>query len=679
MGQSYANIVGDITTFPSIYSYEIKWVLDLLERTKANAIPVLREQIRYIRQDAAGSSTGGGGDGLTIATAFKCRHMADVRTLVANTLTTGMAILFRCGDTFYAADSNSDQGIQAAGFGNYSFGSYVDPAAPSTEKPRLLGFKKVTAIGVTGDGVNFTFTDATQAYWVRARKTGSDPVRGFRNIAYDMAIDAADVANKDRSFWWASGTITTRMGTAGDVDDPTTLEAAVATGAGITITNQDGVRIDGLIIEGWGLNDPDGNGACIGGSINGTKETLISNCELGWGPYHSGLFFTSSGAGGYVTAHKCSFGYFTIRSSAAGGGGDSCVVYNPNGGQELVMIEPTWWGAGMRRFGVAGAEGSTAGSPCYMHASTLTNIGFYIRYRAQMVLPANVRVRWLGLLGAADSLVTYGSGGAVSKATGVAAGFDQRQYRFWTVDEVSDAPPPDSTMNGVHINPTRTHLTPPTAGPVIIWGVSTNYLDPLEVNPVHIVALTGAWAGKGLYLTAHSAGTVNRRWTHPELRIVASAGMSSAPSADFFHFEGNAARNDNFAIFNGIVSQNVVANGTDPLALRNAPAAFNSGGITRCAFFGCPASSFNGTGTRSITLAAAQTYPVDASSRSRIPAALVGAADRMTDNIRLEYDRTWARRPTTPTVGPLEARPVTTPAIGPNGNFQVISDRVVRL
>lgn len=678
MGQSYTAIVGHVSTWPSMYSMEIKGIFDKLETVKGSTNPIQRAATRFIRQDAGGSSTGGGGDGLTPATAFRCRHMADVRALVATTLTTAMAILFRCGDDFYSADSNSAQGIQSPAFGNYTFASYVDPAAPSSRKPRLLGFKKVTATPVTADNVNYTYADATQAYWVRARKSGSDPVLGFRQIAYDMAANTAGVSSNDRSFFWESGTITARLGTAGDVDEPTTLEAAVATGAGITINNQDGVRIDGLIIEGWGLNDPDGNGACIAGSINGTKDALITNCELGWGPYHSGIFFTSTGSGGYVTAAGCSFGYFALRASAQNGGGDSAVVYNPDGGQEFILIDATWWGAGMRRLGVT--SNGPDGSPCYAHAAntpTPTNIGLFLRIRCKLKLPDNVRVRWVGMTGGGDALVEYATNanGTPTKSATVTPGFDQRQFLFWTVDEESDILSPDGTMAGVHINPVRNYMVPPNAGPVTPWGVSTNYINTIDINPTHILQLTGAWAGKGLWLTYHSAGTVDRLWCHPEFRVVASAGMTSAPSADFFHFEVDVARNANFAIFNGIVSQNVVANGTDPLALRNAPAAFNTGGLTRCAFFGVPASSINGTGTRSITLAAAQTYPIDASSRHRIPSALIGAADRLPRNARLEYDRTWARRPANPTVGPLEARPVIG-AVGVGGAAVVVSERM---
>jgi len=680
MGLPYSAIVGDMSLWPSRFSYAIKSVRDTLVAHRCNSVSVKRPITRLVRQDSAGSSSGGGGDGLTTATAYLCRNMADVRALAASVLTANMALLFCNGSTFYAANSNTNQGIQATSFGNYTLGSYFDPARPSDQKPRLLGCKPVTASGLTSDNINYSYSDSTQWYWVRGRTAGSDPIRGWRRIGYDKASSSANVASNDRSWWWETSTGTVRVGTGGDVDDATQLEAAVATGAGISVNDFDGIRIDSLILEMWGMNDPVNGGSCIYGTLSGTNECLISNCELGFSTYHSGVFFTSNIPGGILTVDRCSLGYFICRSNAESGGGDSCVMYNSAGGQEFILNEATWWGGALRRIGLAGADGTNLGNACYAHAGTLTWIGLYIRNKCQMHLPANVRVRWSDVSGAGDAVVAFSTGGVVSKASVVAPGMDQRQFRFWTFDEsmndeVASNMMIASTMTGVHINSKRTLKVSPAAGPRYLFGVAANYFDSAEVNCITQVAMSGAWSGKYLITSEHNAGTVDRDWVHGEFRVIADSGLISSPPNDFFQWDPNVARLDNFAMRNCIFSQNMVASPSVTFNLRKVSAAYASGGMSRCAFFGARATDIDGTGTRSITLSSAQTYEIDARSRNRIPSALIGAADPLQFGQVLEYDCTWARRPANPTIGPLEARPVMA-AVGVGGAAVLVSERV---
>ncbi len=132
--------VGATTTWEFAGTVAFLDRIDRLIDFRLSEIPLARAHTRYIRQASDGSATGGSGDGLSPATAWRVRDMLDVRTLLASALQPDTAILFKRGDSFYARPLNTPQGIAGTSFGNFTLGAYTDPAEPSAQIPRLLGF-----------------------------------------------------------------------------------------------------------------------------------------------------------------------------------------------------------------------------------------------------------------------------------------------------------------------------------------------------------------------------------------------------------------------------------------------------------------------------------------------------------------------------------------------------------
>lgn len=585
MGTALGSIaaIGALALWPSVYTFDYLDRVDALVAYRRAQAPVARAVTKYIAQDAAGDATGGGGAG-TLADPYLCRHMADVRTLVAAVLTTNMAILFRQGDTFYAADANSAQGIAAAAFGSYSFGSYHDPASPSSEKPRLLGFKApygASGWAPSGLGGSVSRTDATTIYWTRARATiVADDVRAYRTNSHDKADSTATCDATAFTWIYTGGDLHANVST----DDIATLEAAVAQGAGITVGNVDNVRIDNLILEGWGLDDYDGGGQIIAFTGYGTNELYVSNCEVGWGPYHTMGQIVSGQSGGILIVDRCALGYFTVRSTAEGGGGDSCIAFVSGGGQELYLLECTWTGGALLRLNVAGAGTSPIGTPAYAHSSggATQAIGLCLRWRCNVELPSYVRHRWESMTGAGDSVVNVDAEPPTMQITmNPVDPTDQRAYRFIAVEEVGAVDGNfGRTIMGIWINCTwYADRTSPAANVQIMSGLTTNTINAIPINTVLLLRAAGNWSGKYAFLFQNTAPGSPFSPVHCQIGAI-DHGITVAPNNDWFSFESNANNTVHQRWFNTIAYQNEIAQGstTCPLRLTNQSGAINKGG-----------------------------------------------------------------------------------------------------
>ena len=198
--------------------------IDRLIDFRLAEIPLERPHTRYIRQAPDGSPTGGTGDGLSPATAWRVRDMLDVRTLLNAALQPDTAILFRRGDSFYARPQNTPQGIAGTNFGNFTLGAFTDPAEPSNQKPRLLGFHRPGAAAWTSNGNGTIQLVATfETYWVRGKQAGSDPIRGFRAVPYVKQTSPAAVIGFDQAFAQSGSLLVVDSGPAQQADELETL------------------------------------------------------------------------------------------------------------------------------------------------------------------------------------------------------------------------------------------------------------------------------------------------------------------------------------------------------------------------------------------------------------------------------------------------------------------------
>ena len=296
--------VGATTTWEFAGTVAFLNRVDRLIEFRLAEIPVARSRMRYVRQASDGSPSGGTGNGLSPATAWRVRDMLDVRTLLSTALQSDTAILFRRGDSFYARPLNTAQGIAGTNFGNFTLGAYTDIAAPSSQKPRLLGFHRPGAAAWTAnaDGTIQLSTNF-DVYWVRGKQQGSDPVRGFRAVPYVKQTSPASVIGFDQSFAQSGNLLVVDSGPTQQADELDSLEVAVATGAGIFVNDVNGVRLDDLVLEGWGMDVVSSVNGCFTFNGSGSNAMLVTGCEWGWGPYHTSAHIVSNGAGGIIIKH----------------------------------------------------------------------------------------------------------------------------------------------------------------------------------------------------------------------------------------------------------------------------------------------------------------------------------------------------------------------------------------
>jgi hypothetical protein len=655
--------VGPVNTWEHPGTFAFLARIDRLIDQRISEVPLTRNRTVYVRQSDTGSPDGGGGDGRSPATAFRARHMNDVRAIAIAQLQPNTALLFRQGDTFYAEPVNTMQGIPMMAFGNYTIGTYFDLAAPSLDKPRLLGFAPpFGAQGWTtrGDGAaerSISF----DIYWVRGRTVGSDPIRGFRNVPYVRAAASSDVASLERSFVLANGRLIVRPGPVSGpapADDLSFIEATVAQGGAIAVGNVDGVRIDNLILEGWGTNEPSGGATAIFFGGGSTNRLLVTRCEWGWTAYHGMLHANSDPTGGgIVTLHQCTFGYHINRSFAEGFGGDGAVSFALNGRNEFYVSECVGFGGGLARLGLPGADSNLQGMPMYMHSGGQIPIGMHVR-RGCVFAPLHpTRTRYSDHAMAGDAVVD-----AAGNITPLPANpGDKRYYRAFIVDEriEIDGGPLAGASRGVEINSRILRRVGAGTGMRYLWGSAGSTHHALIINRDLEIRLDPGYTG--YFFMGEANSNHNHRWHHVRTRT--TIGGPGLPQ-DFFAGEASAARLLTCSLWNCVFSEETPAE-LARLRYPNQVPGDDAGGMWHSAFFGFRSEHYNQTAAP-ITLTAPASFPADDASRALIPQSMrragapggEGGPDDPTP-IVIEYDITRAARSrSAPTPGPLEYDPI---------------------
>lgn len=641
--------VGSVSQWESPRQIEFLQRLDRLIAFRSEEVPLARGLTLYLRQGVEGSAAGGGGDGLTAETAFVVRHMADVRALLAPRLTSGVAVLFRRGDTFAADTSNAAQGLQRMTVGGWSLGSYSDPESPSERKPRLLGFRRVAPSSWTQIAPNVVELSGQTAstWWVRGRLAGSDEWYGYRAEPYVRETSMEAVVSTPRSFFASGGVVRVNLGSPEAMDELATLELACATGAGVLMADIDDVRIDGLVLEGWGLEVPeDGNGA-IRTEVGGSNVLLVTDCEWGWTAYHGMLHAQNARAGGIVTLINCTFGYHANRVQAAGGGGDGAVSFNLHGGNEFIVSGCVGFGGGLRRVGVAGADRDIQGMPLYMHTGGTTPIALHVRRGCRFEPISATRCRY-GAYGAANDAVVNLDGSIALVPADVT---DVRYYRAFVLDETAVI---QEAMNSggwraIDIN-CRVKLQMRGGGGVQqVFGVTVNRYCGFSINRDMELAMPSNLTG---YVFGWETNV-------PHQHIIAQGriritGAGPGTPSDFFAFESQATRLAWASLWNCIISNETGKTGVQ-LRYPNQGATWNTtGGMMASAYFGIGAGQFSASGAP-VQLGAAASFAAEEGGRVNIPNALSGQGSAIP---AIGYDITRALRPAAPTIGPLEKNPV---------------------
>ncbi len=623
--------------------------IDRLIEARTTASPVIRSRVRYICQDPAGNSQGAGGDGLSPATAFRCKNMMDVRIVVFTVLQApDTSILFRCGDTFFAAPSQEWQGLPQMTFGSYSFGSYVDPARPSVAKPRLLGFVPVTVddswiyTGPTTRQGSYIF----EPYWVRTRPASTDPLTGFRGLPLHKNTDALLVPSFTGTFAWnqSAQQLAINFPAGHDV-----VEACIARGPGVLVYNVDDVRIDGLVFEGWGMDSPTGTFSAITFYGSYGQSLHVSNCEWGWTAYHGFAHIATDGEGGIATLTDCTFGLHTQRTTAQGGGGDGAVSFANRGQNEFVLVNCRGFAGGLRRIAQSGADSQWLGMPTYIHTAGEQPIGLHVRKGCTFSSTIPDRARYVDYNMGSDAVVNL-LGQRVAEP---ADPTDIRSYRSFIINERADVDfgPAGGSWRGVDIN-SQINLTVQNVPRPYLWGVGNASPHGISINRDINIALPFGFSGlfaMSEVLNPHKTITLYQR-----LRLT---GFPISTN-EVFRAEVQAARLALTRHYNCIFS-NELSTQQVTLNYPNSDPDLAFGGAAACGYFAINPSFYSLTRSP-VAIASAPDYPISPEGRDAIPGQLRFAGTPFMGSspqgpIVVEYDALGLPRSSSPTIGPLEA------------------------
>ena len=439
------------------------------------------------------------------------------------------------------------------------------------------------------------------------------------------------------------------MGSTFDTDDLGTIEAAVATGAGIRINDVDDVRLDNLIIEGWGMDLPQGGDGSIRSSQQGSNTLMVSNCEWGWTAYH-GLLHASASDGGILLVQNCTFGFHVNRDSAFGGGGDGLVSYSPGGNNELIVDACRSFGGGLSRYGSSGGQGDALGMPVYQHSLTGNSIGLHLRRNCTFVPIHPVRAHFADYAAAADCATTV-SGAASEFPTDP---LDVRCYRAFVIGETADFNGSQfaGTWRCVDINCRWTTHSPASgSGTYLYWGALRNSFCGLSINRDQTIQLDPsfrAYYGLGETQVPHNHIMIGGRF-----RII--GGAPDMPANSFF-CEVNPNLLATCSLYNSVVSNEAVADSPRWNYPNHSPRQ-NPGGMSHCAFFRVPSAWFDASDAPS-TLGIRANYELSLEGSASVPATLIHAgSSTLPRGLTLEYDTLMRRREPVPTIGPLEGTP----------------------
>lgn len=655
MGVAFSSIpgIGAISTWgnPGTYGYLRK--LRGIAAYREFSVPRGRTNSKYVKYDAAGSSTGGGGAG-TYADPYKVRHMADLRTLFSAQNAANTAWYLRNGDVFSSNNVNAAQGLVNA-FANVSIQGYSDPASPSTEKPIISGFCNVTG-GVLVSGNTYEFTVlGIRPYWVRAKLAGTS-YRAYRDQPYKRMSSAAAVLTEPYSYY-DDGVSVTRVNFG--AHDITTAQFAYAQSAGINLADYDSCGVFGIVSEGWGCESMGsaGGGNCIRAEASGNNEQLIVDCEACWGPYHTTGHMVT-GTGGIVSWIRCRWGLFGWQSGA--GDGDNNVAFASNGDHESLR-----WGCVSTHGGLpAEAIPTIRGNPFYGHANT------GIAPRLVVIGEQNDVPIW----GTFSSCTFHGECPDVTTTTARRTLSNYRLFVHRHAYRGGGGFDPDK-MRGVFTN---CDWTVDLARPATAFGEphsagATAVLKGVFINCKETINLTGSWSGKRLrYFNA--TGNHNHDIINGHIRIT-----GSQPDGIDWNY---GTYLQTCAMWNTIVSNETGTTDVNLTGVGNhyqeADPSVTTGGLSACALYGVPSAQYDGTpGYKTLTQGqAAQSFSYPAS-------LIMNAGLALPSGTACEFDIGELGRNSTPsktTIGVIEGRPVTS-AMQTSGRlgFASRTRRVVRL
>lgn len=328
----------------------------------------------------AGSATGGGGDGQSIATAYRVRHHADMQTLWASIKGSGnIELLFPRGKILRPSAAGGAQGL-STGVANVRIGTYGPRSAGRFEFTAFLPVTSLTVVTpmATSDGLTYTITVAPGSPVIRWVRVGEGFDQQLARVYMRVASTAAMPA---RSWYYNSGTqlLTIRRDDAQTDPVLTATEVAIATGTGLELTNHDMQAVVGVTGTGWGLETDNSQKYQLQSLVTGTKLTGDFDCEWYWGSHHlwGHLVSGAGNSGGTHITRGARAGLGVQHSS----GMTAYISFANDGAQECVMVDYTATHGSLR---TNTYNTNTNGAPWYIHTSS-TTLPFAFRFRRNCV------------------------------------------------------------------------------------------------------------------------------------------------------------------------------------------------------------------------------------------------------------------------------------------------------
>lgn len=309
---------------------------DRLGAARLSECPIARVITKYIRYDAAGNGSGGTGAG-TFASPWLCASPAHISTLIAAVGAAFMSFQLAEGDTWCA--TNGGTGISIA-IPNITVTSYRPSGSTALTPPSISGFK--AAYGGSGwtqhpTQTNLYYrTETNNVYWVREDDDPDHAIDRLTTATSLATLNGAANAGKwviDRANTYNLGanTLVMHSRASGGAAPPSTTQVALASGAGVLVTDVDGVRVHNLRADGWGMSSSGNQTYTFQSSAAGTSSHIFSDCVGYWGPRHVAGHLGAGTTGGFTTWINCRFGLCMIDA----GGSSVFVAYSAGGAHEL--------------------------------------------------------------------------------------------------------------------------------------------------------------------------------------------------------------------------------------------------------------------------------------------------------------------------------------------------------
>jgi len=282
--------------------------------------------VKYIDQNASGNSSGGTGDG-SYANPWLVNTMNDATTLVAAQIGSGdITFLFNRGKTYRTAGGASVNAPQVTA-------QKTCISCYGTGAPPLFTGYELCGSGWTNDGSGSYYKVlGFQPYWVR--DAGGAPTSS--ETVYVLADSLANCRTTNNSWFYDGGTGRTYVRRGAGTDPSGLMESCRNAGAGVTVSNVDGCRVEGIDCMGFGMDSANSTNLPISANCTDTNECVIRDCGAWYGPKHL-IFNIASGtsnSGGIVLIEYCRTGGCLCDGS---GSATNLASYAAFGGNEYIF------------------------------------------------------------------------------------------------------------------------------------------------------------------------------------------------------------------------------------------------------------------------------------------------------------------------------------------------------